>query len=692
MYRCFILALLFTLLGSVSYGQGENNELAKARKKREQGLYLDATVHYKNYLKQSPSNNEVNTELAEMLFFEEKNYEEAYPYMKKVLTYEQDSISYYHALARIEHYFGNLQLAEKMYKALQSIYVSSETKPIIEEAKTGLKEIEYYRANKDKRVASLRVINMGSHVNSAYPEYVPVVDEREDFIMFTSRRKNQFNQFPDVEDDMFHEDMYMAKRNGFEFDSAVALPTGYIEVVDVGNSKAHESMVSISPDGKTLFMYKLGTLWQSTFVGGKWAAPVKIGKDIISKDYVNHASITKDGKTIYFTSEKKKANGNLDIYKTELKSDGTWTEAENLGAEINSTGNEQSPFISEDGKTLYFSSNGLAGFGGYDIYKSIWDGKQWSKPENMGMPYNSTSDDVFFYPKHDFTEGFFSSNRKGGIGSYDIYRFYFINVPSFDHENLVMINKKGLLEPSNTTSTIAWIKEEAAKSSTEKMFFRVNDTLVTDDTQKLEQMITSGKIKKLDIEEVKKCDTCVYKMSDYYTSVNPTNDNTLAANNTMFANNTATTNTATVNNNATNTNANNNANNTNNNTTNTSNVTSTASGEKLVVLYFDFDSDKLTAESVQKLEEVASLMSSNSNYKAAVIGRTDFMGVDVYNDWLSLLRARAAANYLKNKSIDNKRLTKVAGEGALKPVGTCKGLSCIDLNAKSRRVEIVLIP
>ena len=682
MYRCFILSLLLTLLGSVSYGQGENNELARARKKREQGLYLEATVHYKNYLNKSPSSNEVNTELAEMLFFEEKNYEEAYPYMKKVLTYEQDSISYYHALARIEHYFGNLELAGKMYNALLSIYVSSETKPIIEEAKIGLKEIEYYRANKDKRISSLRVVNMGSHVNSAYPEYVPVVDEREDFIMFTSRRKNQFNQFPDVEDDMFHEDMYMAKRNGFEFDSAVALPSGYIEVADVGNSKAHESMVSISPDGKTLFMYKLGTLWQSTFVGGKWAAPVKVGKDIISKDYVNHASITKDGKTIYFTSEKKKANGNLDIYKTELKSDGTWTEAENLGAEINSMGNEQSPFISEDGKTLYFSSNGLEGFGGYDIFKATWDGKQWSKPENMGMPYNSISDDVFFYPKHDFTEGFFSSNRKGGIGSYDIYRFYFINVPSFDHENLVVINKKGLLEPSNTTSTIAWIKEEAAKSSTEKMFFRVNDTLVTDDTQKLEQMITSGKVKKLDIEEVKKCDTCVYKMSDYYTSVNPTTDNTLAANNANLANNAVTTNTV-VANNTSNTSGNNNAG---------SNVSTTASGEKLIVLYFDFDSDKLTAESIQKLDEVASLMSSNTKYEAMITGRTDFMGVDVYNDWLSLLRARAAANYLKGKNIDKKRLTKVAGEGALKPIGSCKGLPCIDLNAKSRRVEIMLIP
>src|SRR6202008_121302 len=127
----------------------------------------------------------------------------------------------------------------------------------------------------------------------------------------------------------------------------------------------------------------------------KWAPPVKIGKEIISKDYVNHISITEDGKTIYLAAEKPGGSGKLDIYRTEMQKDGSWSNVDNLGNAINTAGNEQSPFISRDGKELYYSSDGMDGYGGYDIFKTTYDGKKWSKPENLGIPYNSVGDDIF---------------------------------------------------------------------------------------------------------------------------------------------------------------------------------------------------------------------------------------------------------------------------------------------------------
>jgi outer membrane protein OmpA-like peptidoglycan-associated protein len=664
----FIRVFLSSFLLLTSFGafaQYENGDLTAARKKRDQGLFMEAATYYKNYLAGHPTANEVNEEFSEMLFFELRDYEQAYPYLKKVLTYEADTIVYYYAVAKIEHYNGNYDTADKMYKALvANVPLNKETKWVIDDSKRGIECIAYCKMNKDKIVSpELKVVNLGDHVNSIYEEYVPVVDERENFIMFTSRRRNQFNQFPDIEDDRYHEDMYMSKRHGHEFDTAAVLPYEYTEIKDVQNSKENESLVSLSPDGKILFIYKQGTLWKSDYDAGKWTEPVRLEKQVISKDYANHVSMTEDGKTIYFSSEKKGSSGKLDIYKAEKKSDGTWTSAENVGTAINTSGNEQSPNISSDGKTLYFSSDALPGYGGYDIYRSTFDGKKWSQPENLGMPFNSEADDVFFYPKRDNSEGFFSSNRRGGIGNFDIYRFYYLDKPDFGRQDLTVIDNKDTTLATVKQATTKWIREQMNSGETAKMFFRVNDTLITSDYKKVESLVKAGTVKKLDIEQVKKCDTCVYKSTNYYTVNNPVaeKDEVLASTNTSTA--------------------------TSNNSTNNAMVE-----EKTIVIYFDFNESKITDAAAQQLDEAVALLSNNEIYKSILIGYADPKGSDKYNRRLSERRAKAAAAYLKDKKIDKKRIRKIEGAGELESSLYCPDKACEDAeNAKSRKVEIKLI-
>lgn len=652
----------FTLLVSISNVFSQiGGDLAAARKKRENSNYVEAAKLYADYLNKNPNNREATTEFADLLFFELKDYKNALPYVKKVLSFKEDTVTYGYALAKCEHYLGNTETALIQFKTVQPLIPKEkDNETIINDIKKSISSIEYYNTNKNKLASKyLHVVNLGNHVNSSYAEYVPVVDTKENFVMFTSRRKNEFNNKVDFEDDMFHEDMYMSKRKGHDFDTAVSLPYEYAEVKDVGNSKAHESMVSLSPDGKTLFIFKEGTLWKSELHNDKWSVPAKLEKNIVANDYANHVTVTADGKTIYFTSEKKGGFGKLDIYYSTKKSDGSWTSAENIGSVINTNGNEQSPYISHDGKTLYFSSETLTGYGGYDIFKSTFDGKNWSTPENLGMPFNSVADDIFFAPKNDFSEGFLATNRNGTIGDYDIYRFYFNNIPDFDKKELIVINNKDTSSQFAEINIVDLMEEIGSDLNTENIFYRINDTLVIQDAKRVEDMIFAGGIKKLDIEQIKECDTCVYKSTNYYTIKNPRIVNTdtipLVVNNT--------------------------------------NTTGTSAGEKTFVIYFDFNKSNVTNESEKELKAALAFVNANPKHQIIVTGHADTKGTESYNQKLSEKRAKAAATYFKNNKIKKSRITKVDGKGETQPAVTCPADPCNDenINAKNRRVEIKLV-
>ncbi|MFC2081179.1 hypothetical protein ACFLR8_03115 [Bacteroidota bacterium] len=184
---------------------------------------------------------------------------------------------------------------------------------------------------------------------------------------------------------------------------------------------------SLSYDGKELFMVKRdegnNDIYVSTLGADFWSKAVPLGSTINTGTNETHASISADGSTLFFTSARREGFGGLDIYSAERLSSGEWGEARNLGSTINTELDEDTPFLSDDGKRLYFSSEGHFNMGGFDIFYSRLDENgQWKDPVNIGYPVNTTANDLFFYPIGDGSKGLLSRIERKGPHAYNIYR------------------------------------------------------------------------------------------------------------------------------------------------------------------------------------------------------------------------------------------------------------------------------
>jgi hypothetical protein len=172
------------------------------------------------------------------------------------------------------------------------------------------------------------------------------------------------------------------------------------------------STCSISSDGTILYIYKTdnydGVIYSSTYKNGAWTPVSKLNKNINSKYYESHSALSADGKKLYFTSNRDGGLGNLDIYVSEKDGSGDWGPAVNLGAEINTPYNEDTPFITENDSVLYFCSEGHSSMGGFDIFKSLKKGSSWEAPSNIGYPINSSDDDKFFQPWNNERNGYYT--------------------------------------------------------------------------------------------------------------------------------------------------------------------------------------------------------------------------------------------------------------------------------------------
>ncbi len=314
------------------------------------------------------------------------------------------------ALKFFESYKKRL-LANKSYRG-GDVTSTTEVNERIEECKNGLEIID---------MPSLYTIeNVGENINSAWPDYAPVLNEDETVMIFTSRRQED-NANENVDKDNFYfEDIYISKRKGITWQKAKNIGSSI-------NTPYHDSNLFLSADGKTLYIYSdtgNGDIYYSTeSSNGDWSKPEPIPGRINSAGFSEQSvSIGADGQFMLFASNRPGGYGGFDIYGC-YKEDGEWKRPFNMGPEINTKYDEDGPFIAKDGVTIYFSSKGQKGFGGFDVFKTSYNdaSEKWNKPENLGYPVNTVDDEVYFYPTADGKRGYLASVREEGQGFTDIY-------------------------------------------------------------------------------------------------------------------------------------------------------------------------------------------------------------------------------------------------------------------------------
>ncbi len=432
-----LLVLLIYFLFFYIPGYSQNLSRADIKKKFVEGNsfflfeeYSDALPYYLELHKLYPDNNNLNYKIGICYLNIPGEKDKAIAYLEKAITdispkYRENSIRETHAPMDAYFYLGNAYRVNNMLdKALEMYrYFKDHLNPKVYDVKLVDDQIKACNVARklEKTPLYLSEKDIGKPVNSRFSDYRPVISGDGNTLVFT--RKLPFY------DAVF----YTRKENGTWSPPINLTP-------QLGIDQDFYSS-SLSYDGKTLYLYKNdqydGNIYISKFTDGQWSRVIRLNDHINTKYWESHACVTKDGKTLYFTSNRKGGQGGLDIYISRLDSSGDWGPAENLGPIINTSYNEETPFITADGKTLFFSSYGHYNMGGYDIfYSNLLENGEWSVPLNMGYPINTTDDDLFYQPVGEGYYGYMSKFSKQGLGKMDIFR---IEIFSAEHPRRFLI-------------------------------------------------------------------------------------------------------------------------------------------------------------------------------------------------------------------------------------------------------------
>ncbi len=348
----------------------------------------------------------------------------------------------------------NFDEAISFFRKYNSENPNSESK----KNKTTLKDADKHirECEKGKELVSkpIRVFvdNLGPAINSKSPDYGPVITTDQSMMVFTSRRKGSTGGEIDPDDLLHYEDLYVSYNDGKDkWEQATNMKAL--------NTDGHDASVGLSPDGQILFTYKGvpdGTLFESVKEGSNWKKPKEMNKNINTKYHETSASISYDGKKLYFISDREKDGfgnktiGGKDIFVCEKQDNGKWGPAKNIGAPINTQYDEEGVFMHPDGVTMYFCSKRDGSMGGYDIFYSENDGADnWSEPTNIGYPVNTPDDDVFFVVAGNARYAYYSSDREDGYGLQDIYKITFLGPEKMmvmGSEDMLIASAAGAIE------------------------------------------------------------------------------------------------------------------------------------------------------------------------------------------------------------------------------------------------------
>lgn len=340
-------------------------------------------------------------------------------YDKSKLAYERAvqinasvDMRVFYSLAESQLNTGEYEPAIQNFKLFLSKYTGSDQK-LLTKAKKYLADSEF-AAIAIKKPQPFEPLNMGAAINTKYHEYFPALTADGATMIFSRVIES-------------NEDFFIAQK-GKNGEWGTAIPMSKV----INTKNYNEGAQSLSPDG--MYLYFTGCnrpdsfgscdIYVSHKDGKTWDAPFNLGNTVNSSCWDSQPAISPDGETLYFASNRPGGFGGYDLWKTTLKDDGTWNKPINLGPEINTPYDENTPFMHPDGQTLYFSSDGWPGFGSKDIFVSRKGPDQkWTKPQNLGYPINTFNEETGLIVTPDGQEGLFSSNLKDGYGDLDLYQF-----------------------------------------------------------------------------------------------------------------------------------------------------------------------------------------------------------------------------------------------------------------------------
>ena len=532
-----------------------------------------------------------------------------------------------------ESYFtvGEYDKAEKILS--EFLKAENQNRGKIERAKLLMTNIRFARDNQ-KNVSAYRQRPLSDTVNAFVMQYFPVLTADQQQLIFTRRMGGR------PADD---EDLVISRKNAR---GRWLAPESISKNI---NSDLNEGTCTISADGRKLIFtscvgrqgYGSCDLYESVRTGDEWSKPKNLGPNVNSAEWESQPSLSADGRTLYFISDRRGGVGRRDIWVSLLNENGDWTRARNVGKPINTMYDEISPFIHVNNRVLYFASNGLVGFGGYDLFFSEKDSaSRWSDPRNIGSPINNHEDQFSLFITADGKRGYYSHEQMKEEGQ-TVSQIYEIDIPEENQIRYKSNYVKGIVRDKETREPLA--------ASIELINLQTNETesLVSSDSVSGNYLIvlTQGAEYALYVnKEGYLFRSLNFNYSDRkdYEPIVLDIDLEKASEGTIAI---------------------------------------------LENIFFDLDKYDLKEKSVTELRKILRFLKENPRLKVEIGGHTDNSGSETYNLQLSQRRAQAVYNYLISNGIAQDRLHPT-GYGAAKPIATNE---TEEGRQKNRRIEFKII-
>ncbi len=659
------MTIVLSLSISLAFGQRKLKKVyAYAEKQFYQENFFPALEAYQFVLNGDPDYEDADykAEICSLLTeYREKSID-------KLLSYEstkgKNDKFYYYWLGRayVSKYMfeEGMETWEKFLssKARKSEIIVEETRDFIKDARV---KMDFFLNADDFEIHQL-----GQEINSKGAELSPVYFEEKEELLFASSRKN-------IEGDVFRIYHAIKQDDGWTDLSEVNVLGDFI--------RETANLEVVNEDGKLfLFDVKKGDLFYSETSNGKWMRPREWDSKLSSTHIKSHFFINEHEDRIVFSTNVEAKTKGLDLYQTFRDAQsGKWSKPAPFADIINGPMDEDSPYLSPDESTLYFSSNGHGSIGGLDIFKTVFDSttRTWSEPVNLGFPINSPDDEVQFKMNLDGESGYFSSNRLNSKGDYDIYFFWEIE----------KIDIRGRVFNASTKSPVqdAIIKFTPSQYTDE--FFRSHldengkySTEIISDETYLVEIIKDKKVlftDNFEIHETGGEKTTYIKDFVFNADIDdPSSDKQLIEDDRITEPQQVA----------------------DSETRKIQDEISIEQVKRLAIdpskkaiihnIYFGFGTAGLSRASNPVLEELKKVLENNPEMIVEIGGHTDSIGPEEVNNWLSENRAKAVRKWLIDHGVESNRLI-AKGYGESRPMASNDDEK--EGRELNRRIEVMVL-